>query len=747
MALEMQERNEYVCPILRELMEDPVMAADGYFYERRAIEEWFQRGHRTSPMTGLLLPYTMLVPTHQLRSAIRTYQEQIPLAIREQQIRQDLQLAINLREQGVEEVQRKFANLLSEVEAEAARPIQPIRKLPETAFEYTGEQPEEGSAISRGFYTEVRTRARWLGKSNSLETEAHSEVEALQEKISSDVYALFGVPVPPTCVAHLPLQFRPGYDRALLNLPDERTHAVHLMSRWVEGFHAYGAVNRENILALRGHERFLTLQTPEGLLPEVGLGRVLAVALLLNDQDVFGGEGGNIGYVIETLADQRIAKTIKIDPGYGFTEGVLRHDIPIDTNGGQLRINVLPEETRREFWETLDRIVNTPNEILAGCFLRNGLEIFLFPDTPADLRAVPAMLAERLIDRRNALAEMYVRELNIFREIMHATDDVIRHMPMVIEVPEPVVLPLPDHVQLMRNMADALNIPFREVNEGIVIEQTLVRMAGVECEQRGAQFRRTADDKTYFQLKLNDVALVQFRQYYHQNFPGLIVEEHPRRGEWVRMDMDTRCLAERAVPALGAFYQHPVLPAAAPAVVAVIADALPVQPLVQIPAVQPNVAAPLNAPLPAAAVPPIAAAIQHGVFAAPVAQPAPLIVLTHEQLMERFEETLQVDHEEVFDGTVVEQTLINMAGIDRDQTGAMFRRHDEQVTYFNLRLTDEEQQNFAAHYQREFPELIQQIHPRVGDWVRVDLNTMILAQQVTPAMGGFYRARVEMRRD
>lgn len=33
----------YLCPITTEVMDDPVIAADGYTYERSAIEEWFKK--------------------------------------------------------------------------------------------------------------------------------------------------------------------------------------------------------------------------------------------------------------------------------------------------------------------------------------------------------------------------------------------------------------------------------------------------------------------------------------------------------------------------------------------------------------------------------------------------------------------------------------------------------------------------------------------------------------------------------
>lgn len=41
-------RDEFSCPITRELMRDPVIAADGHTYDREAIEMWL-RNHDTSP--------------------------------------------------------------------------------------------------------------------------------------------------------------------------------------------------------------------------------------------------------------------------------------------------------------------------------------------------------------------------------------------------------------------------------------------------------------------------------------------------------------------------------------------------------------------------------------------------------------------------------------------------------------------------------------------------------------------------
>lgn len=46
---------ELLCPITRDVMIDPVMAGDGNYYQRAAIEEWFNQ-HSRSPLTGEELP-------------------------------------------------------------------------------------------------------------------------------------------------------------------------------------------------------------------------------------------------------------------------------------------------------------------------------------------------------------------------------------------------------------------------------------------------------------------------------------------------------------------------------------------------------------------------------------------------------------------------------------------------------------------------------------------------------------------
>ncbi|KAL5569850.1 hypothetical protein UlMin_026425, partial [Ulmus minor] len=61
--------NHFICPILKDVMNDPCVAADGYTYDRQAIEIWLEENDK-SPMTNLPLSNKNLLPNYTLLSAI-----------------------------------------------------------------------------------------------------------------------------------------------------------------------------------------------------------------------------------------------------------------------------------------------------------------------------------------------------------------------------------------------------------------------------------------------------------------------------------------------------------------------------------------------------------------------------------------------------------------------------------------------------------------------------------------------------
>lgn len=59
-----------ICPITNEVFKDPVVAEDGFTYERTAIEEWFKTKDK-SPMTNTTVKNKTLIPNKSLQSIIK----------------------------------------------------------------------------------------------------------------------------------------------------------------------------------------------------------------------------------------------------------------------------------------------------------------------------------------------------------------------------------------------------------------------------------------------------------------------------------------------------------------------------------------------------------------------------------------------------------------------------------------------------------------------------------------------------
>ncbi|KAJ3693045.1 hypothetical protein LUZ60_012140 [Juncus effusus] len=66
----------FVCPLSKEIMVDPQIAADGYTYEARSILDWFNQGKNISPITNKKLESFKLVQNNTLRSAIQDWLNQ-----------------------------------------------------------------------------------------------------------------------------------------------------------------------------------------------------------------------------------------------------------------------------------------------------------------------------------------------------------------------------------------------------------------------------------------------------------------------------------------------------------------------------------------------------------------------------------------------------------------------------------------------------------------------------------------------
>lgn len=65
-----------VCPITLEIFRNPVLAQDGYTYERDAIENWI-KVHGTSPKTGQQLSLDHLYPNHIVKELVGTFEKSL----------------------------------------------------------------------------------------------------------------------------------------------------------------------------------------------------------------------------------------------------------------------------------------------------------------------------------------------------------------------------------------------------------------------------------------------------------------------------------------------------------------------------------------------------------------------------------------------------------------------------------------------------------------------------------------------
>ena len=68
--------HHFNCPILQDIMSNPVKTADNHVYDRQAIERWFTINN-TSPLTGLRLPNKSLTPYLELKNEIDAFLEKL----------------------------------------------------------------------------------------------------------------------------------------------------------------------------------------------------------------------------------------------------------------------------------------------------------------------------------------------------------------------------------------------------------------------------------------------------------------------------------------------------------------------------------------------------------------------------------------------------------------------------------------------------------------------------------------------
>jgi WD40 repeat protein len=293
--------------------------------------------------------------------------------------------------------------------------IDDIIRRPTPDFVNTGKLRPGGASFSMGIFRDAQG-AEWVGKTGCTYSfdpsevrvnEARTAASACKEKIARDIYAFYGANVPEIALSRQQLS-QPQFPC------DTDEYAIHVMSRWMADFSTYEKGCRGSFFQADEEHHVLVLADGRRV-RERGLGHVLAVASFINDVDVMGGAGGNIGFQIVPDTDGAVyAKTIKIDSGEAFnTDVVLAQDrrvLRIATVGDTAQIEVsfedLPPQTQREFLRTLHDIKNTAPAMLMGFFTRRGGHPFIlsFGRTVEELTA-------QLSQRRTQLLALYAEDL------------------------------------------------------------------------------------------------------------------------------------------------------------------------------------------------------------------------------------------------------------------------------------------------------------------------------------------------
>ena len=226
------------------------------------------------------------------------------------------------------------------------------------------EQKPEGSFIG-AIYKKMPTKPgrpqtvvagkKWLGKPGfsqrgfetstaAMQTRSLTRrgLDAIAEKIAGDAYHVANrgrYIIPKHRLASVPIlhELLKEGDRLLAGAfldqlnrsrAEPITHAIHIFSKWVEGYQGLDSVqtrfqgNSVNFMdcLITHHHLPETVLVDDREIPLVGLMDVLAAARLLGDTDVLGGGGGNAGIVVQRnpAGEPIVAVIVKIDPGFAF---------------------------------------------------------------------------------------------------------------------------------------------------------------------------------------------------------------------------------------------------------------------------------------------------------------------------------------------------------------------------------------------------------------------------------------------
>ena len=273
----------------------------------------------------------------------------------------------------------------------------------------TYSRTQESKRIGRNYFScgtveNLRTKAKLIAKSNFI-GDSDSLPYALKQRIAADIYSFFDVKTP-----RIEISKQQPINSSFLILENEKTSAsMHILTEIIPDFQTYKkACGSRFSLTKAQFNEGVQLKTGEKM-PERGLGVILAIAVFINDKNVIGAHGSNIGFVKKQEKGEVYAQSVKIDPyePFEFEEEVEKTFTisysPITGEAETIDYDELPERTKKEFISTLQKIAATDKEVLQNIFERDGAEEFT---VYADFQI------ESLLSRREEILTIFKSELD-----------------------------------------------------------------------------------------------------------------------------------------------------------------------------------------------------------------------------------------------------------------------------------------------------------------------------------------------
>mgnify|MGYP000928110243 CR=1 FL=1 len=284
--------------------------------------------------------------------------------------------------------------------------LQPLTPSSQEFVLLKNEEVKHGCSPNRGWYIHKITGKKWFGKT-SLDSifppkDKPSGYSLYKEYLAGIFYSVLGVATPATALSEQMLNESEAENYGVAN----SFTRLHLMSQFVDGFVELGPDFVKNYKNFEPKTSYF--QVTEKRLPLRGLGRTLAIAILLHDYDCIGNSGANMGYVIK---DDH-AEIVKIDPGeaLSFAEDMSgakelenhpkdRKAI-IGTQLYEIHFDELTKEDQAEFARTVEMILQLPD-----AYIEEVMKEFL------EMDEIFRIVLDKLLERKNNLLGAFSTEM------------------------------------------------------------------------------------------------------------------------------------------------------------------------------------------------------------------------------------------------------------------------------------------------------------------------------------------------